>query len=386
MLEIREKLEPMDIPELSAIGPKERLVFFDIETTGLRAGRAELYLIGLLFHDGKDWELIQWFSQGLSDEEELLLRFSGFLNDMRRRHSPQKPILISYNGDGFDIPFISSCLRAYGLPDIKGTVLSFDLYKQLRGLKRILGLPDMKLKTIERFLGIDREDSFSGGELISVYERYRLLLAEGSGEGEKLLSVLLLHNAEDIRNMPAICRMLSYEGLFSGDFSFSSGEILRISGRPVLDLRYSLKGPLPRELYYEDESYVLSASPENDDLLDLAVSLYEGELKYFFADHKNYYYLPAEDRAIHKSVASFVDRKSRKQATKATCYQKREGLFLPEPEAIFAPVYYKDYGADIRYAEFCGDKLADEENMKRYAVSVLGYVQGKINAQRGSKM
>ena len=250
MLEIREKLEPMDIPELSAIGPKERLVFFDIETTGLRAGRAELYLIGLLFHDGKDWELIQWFSQGLSDEEELLLRFSGFLNDMRRRHSPQKPILISYNGDGFDIPFISSCLRAYGLPDIKGTVLSFDLYKQLRGLKRILGLPDMKLKTIEHFLGIDREDSFSGGELISVYERYRLLLAEGSGEGEKLLSVRYSCPVRKVHSLPNWLRLR----FLRSRFQFPSGRKrnprwIQIHNRTLHEVRQYLPRAIRTKCY-----------------------------------------------------------------------------------------------------------------------------------------
>jgi hypothetical protein len=40
----------------------------------------------------------------------------------------------------------------------------------------------------------------------------------------------------------------------------------------------------------------------------LKVPLYEEEMKYFYANYKDYYYLPAEDIALHKSVSSFVDQ------------------------------------------------------------------------------
>ena len=38
----------------------------------------------------------------------------------------------------------------------------------------------------------------------------------------------------------------------------------------------------------------------------LKVPLYEEEMKYFYSNYKDYYYLPAEDTALHKSVSSFA--------------------------------------------------------------------------------
>ena len=56
---------PIDFPEtypLDRIGPKEQLLFFDIETTGFSGDTSQLYLIGCVYHDGFGWKLIQWFA------------------------------------------------------------------------------------------------------------------------------------------------------------------------------------------------------------------------------------------------------------------------------------------------------------------------------------
>lgn len=71
-----------------------------------------------------------------------------------------------------------------------------------------------------------------------------------------------------------------------------------------------------------------------------------GEFKHFYKDYKNYYYLPAEDIAYHKSVSEFVDRSARRQATARTAYTKRTGVFAPvfdkslfNPSFLFRPDY-----------------------------------------------
>ena len=64
-------------------------------------------------------------------------------------------------------------------------------------------------------------------------------------------------------------------------------------------------------------------------MLVLRLPVYDGVLKHFYPDYKNYSYLPAEDTAIHKSVAVYVDKSQRMPATAATCYTKKEGQFLP---------------------------------------------------------
>jgi len=57
----------------------------------------------------------------------------------------------------------------------------------------------------------------------------------------------------------------------------------------------------------------------------------ECELKHYFNDFKNYYYLPAEDEAMHKSVAQYVDASAKQKATRETAYTKKAGHFYPAP-------------------------------------------------------
>ena len=57
-------------------------------------------------------------------------------------------------------------------------------------------------------------------------------------------------------------------------------------------------------------------------ILTLGISLAEGELKRFYSNYKDYYYLIYEDTAIHKSVGEYVDRAARRKATAKTCSYK----------------------------------------------------------------
>jgi hypothetical protein len=68
--------------------------------------------------------------------------------------------------------------------------------------------------------------------------------------------------------------------------------------------------------------------------LTVRIPLYLGEFYHFYKDYRNYYYLPKEDMAVHKSVGSYVDREYRRQATASTCYTKKNGCFFPLPAAF----------------------------------------------------
>ena len=109
------------------------------------------------------------------------------------------------------------------------------------------------------------------------------------------------------------------------------------------------------------------------------------ELKHFYKDYHNYYYLPKEDRAIHKSVGCYVERQYRRTAKASTCYVKKEGIFLPLPkvqkhfgiqienypyEKAF-PVYKKEYKELRRFAEF--DDIFSEKN-----VGIAAYLRDVI--------
>ncbi len=339
------------------LAPRERILFFDIETTGLSAKNASLYLIGAVYYEEGRWKLKQFFAESMYDEPKLLESFFRLLSEKKKAG---RIFLVSYNGEGFDIPFLNNCVRQYGLPYDMKDAFSIDLFKKIKPFRKLLGLCDCKLKTVEKLCGIFREDKYSGGELIYVYEEYLRLSAldpescENNENNrllkEELLRVLLLHNAEDIMDMPQLMGILGYDGLLSGAFRITESLV----ADRVWDIHAELENPLPKSIYLETPEYVLSVSEENEKELNLAVSLYEGELKSFYADYKNYYYLPAEDYAIHKSVGEFVDRKARRQATAKTCYQRVPGTFVPEPEAIFAPMFYKDYKVLPAYGRLPG--------------------------------
>ena len=99
------------------------------------------------------------------------------------------------------VPFVKKRLeyinRRLGknIPDNLEGITKLDLYKMIRPFKTALGLSNLKQKTIERFVGINRIDQMNGGELINVYFNY---LGDRS---QKLRTLLLQHNRDDMEGM-----------------------------------------------------------------------------------------------------------------------------------------------------------------------------------------
>jgi len=189
----------------------------------------------------------------------------------------------------------------------------------------------MKQKTIERFLKISREDLYNGGELIELYHSYT------RQPTKELLDILLLHNREDLEGMTTLYRAMAIP-LFFEEQGFSPVTLSLehtedAFGKARTNAVFTLQTdiPLPVSLSLHGSGTVLKncflAGRERTVLLRLPV--YDGILKHFYPDYKNYSYLPAEDTAIHKSVAVYVDKSQRMPATAATCYTKKEGQFLP---------------------------------------------------------
>lgn len=171
-------------------------VFFDIETTGFSRQTARIYLIGTL-EIGEDKNIFrQYLTECQADEKVLLKKF---LDQIKNKDK-----LISFNGDSFDLPFIKARCQKYKIDcKVLDQIKSLDLYKEIKEGALFLSLENYKLKTIERYMGIYREDLFSGGDLISLYYEYE--------NGDKNLeNILLLHNEEDILNMPNLYSFLAY--------------------------------------------------------------------------------------------------------------------------------------------------------------------------------
>lgn len=298
--------------------PAERLLYFDIETTGFSADVSSLYLIGCLYYRRKTWHTLQWFADDYCSEKSLLTSFFSFVEDF--------DVLIHYNGTGFDLPYLKRKCCQHGLPFSFDGIRSLDIYKELSPYKKLLPLPNLKQKTIEATLQIPREDCFDGGQLISVYVDYIHRKLKRQAGCDQRLALLLLHNREDLQGLFSISALLLPPELTLFQAADDS------SGRLVyhLALPYHLADPLtikkgPLCLTIEGSKVRAVLTP------------FTGELKYFYPDYKNYYYLPMEDRAIHKSVAEYVEKDYRQKARAANCYTRKTGSFLPFPAILPVP-------------------------------------------------
>ena len=76
-----------------------------------------------------------------------------------------------------------------------------------------------------------------------------------------------------------------------------------------------------------------------DEEINLIIKTTDGKLKQYYADYKDYYYLPEEDTVIPKSLGSGIDRKHRKAATRNTCYT----WFTCSDAFLSSPVQQKQY-------------------------------------------
>lgn len=332
----------------------EDTLLYDIETTGLNPKSSQLYLLGILLFHKENIELIQYFAESVLDEEEILEQFFQLCK--------AKKVLISFNGEGFDNRFVESMAKSYGKLPLHLNLKQLDLFKLIRKRKKFYGLESCSLKSCERFLGIHREDRCSGGELISVYQEY---LQDKDSEKKNML---LLHNREDIQNLPALFSFLAYENIFQGNVHFQRAELLvrdemkekndnhqkdnslqikdlelgeRQNSRTTekLCLRFSLPSSVPVPLTLTPKNFLLEIKETS---LCLTVPLYQGELCYFFKDYKDYEFIPSEDRVVHKSLAAMYPKEMREKAKASTAYQKMKTSFLPvfqEEEKVFKKTY-----------------------------------------------
>lgn len=178
--------------------PEGKNIFFDIETTGFSRVYNRVYLIGMLYYSSnkKSWIIEQAFISNPNMEKELVSYFNDKISEFDN--------LISFNGDSFDIPFVKAKLEKYGISHNFNKIASYDIYRRIRAYKYILPLENFKLKSLEEFLGIYREDIYSGKDCIDFYNNY--VRTKDIDLKEKLL----LHNYEDLYYLKDVLAINSY--------------------------------------------------------------------------------------------------------------------------------------------------------------------------------
>lgn len=340
----------------------EECIFFDIETTGFSPATSSIYLIGSLRKVGENLIIDQFFAESKEDEQEVLNQFMSLLN----KHKT----IISFNGIGFDVPFIKAKCDAYGIEEHFKDFHYIDIFKLISSIKFLLKLPNYKQKTLENFLDIHRDDKFTGGELINVYDDY---VKTKSPEAEKLL---LLHNYDDVTGMLDLIPALSYLNILKGGFRIKETEIAPFTsydGKDGQEMIITLENDyiVPKRVSYQIQDYYFTI---NKNTTKIRIPLYEGELKYFYENYKDYFYLPEEDMAIHKSVATFVDKQYRERAKASNCYTRKTGIFLPQQYVIMNPTFKKEYKDKVTYFELTNDFCSSDVMLRRYVKHIFQYV------------
>ncbi len=168
-------------------------VFLDIETTGINSEFNKVILAGVLIKQENTLVSKQLFAEQKEEEKPLLNSLSEILM--------KADLIINYNGSSFDIPFLNRRFQKNGIAFSISRYMSLDLYRIIKKYGYIT-FPDYKLKTIEKFLGINRTDTISGKESVALYNEY--IKTQNSLLKEKIL----LHNFEDIYYLPKILEII----------------------------------------------------------------------------------------------------------------------------------------------------------------------------------
>lgn len=158
-------LKKLPLPEHVRILPdfRDKMVFLDIETTGLFISDE---ITSIILYDGRT------IKSYIKDKN-----FQTFPADIKKYS-----VLVTYNGKKFDLPFLR---RTFGLPLTQAHV---DLYLVLRALGYHGGL-----KSCERQMGIrrEKETDFTGQDAVILWRRYQI------HKDMQALRSLLYYNAQD---------------------------------------------------------------------------------------------------------------------------------------------------------------------------------------------
>ena len=348
-------IDPQLLPDINP----ENCLFLDIETTGFSAINNQIYLIGVSYFTEGTCHIKQWFAESLEDESSIISSFAECLSNYSH--------LIHFNGNRFDIPFLEQRAKYHNLEINFSDYIGIDLYKRTINLKNILVLPNCKQKTVEQFLGLNRQDKYSGGELINTYLQYT------TNPSEILLGELLLHNHDDVIGLIQIMPILYYYTLVDDSLLIKKVQLQESTNflhEKTLELLITLENelPLPKSISVNKNDCFLSA---NDKKVTIKVPVYNKELKYFYKNYKEYYYIEQVDGAFHKSVVTAIDSSLKTQAKAQNCYTRKNSLYLKQFGAIFKPLFKESYLDNTLYLELTQEMKLDREFFTSYVKHII---------------
>lgn len=186
-------LELISFRNMLPLNDDRALVFLDIETMGLNRKRDPIMLIGLMILGSHEGFLYQYFSQKPADERDILQAMSEII--------PPEAIIITYNGQAFDIPYVNYRSAVNDLPYRISKGRGIDLMRLAK--KALPDAPRYTLKAIEICLGIHRDDTLSGAECVKSYGTYL------KTKEPRLAEEICRHNYEDVLHMAPLLQLFA---------------------------------------------------------------------------------------------------------------------------------------------------------------------------------
>lgn len=257
-------------------------IFIDIETTGLSRTYSNIISITVLLFENDTYKIYQIFCQYKVDQPQALK----YLKDLIK----SKTYIITYNGNSFDIPFLSEKAEQNNINIDFDSLIKIDLYNYIKKFKNNIQTVDLKLKTVEKYFDIERNDTLSGKDVLTLYEAYQL-------EPRKEFSYLILkHNYEDVYNLPFV--MNNIIDLFD-DVLYLKDLIITINNKDIaikknmLLCKFNVISNISKDFISHSMNYNMKLSLDSQ---TLEISM---PLKFFSDENiKEFYYLDNDEYKI----------------------------------------------------------------------------------------
>lgn len=160
--------------------------------------------------------------------------------------------------------------------------------------------------------------------------------------------------------------LIAYAQFFRGEFD--AIEHCETDGR-FCSFTLSLKTAVPVPIQASGVYFFLSLTKAS---ALLRIPMFQGELKYFLpGPAKDYYYLPKEDQAVHRSIACYVDKAYRQKATAATCYVRQNGVFLPAADTSLQPCFRESYDSTHFFIAYDTNRFEEHPDDLKHYLSIL---------------
>ncbi|MBZ0274288.1 ribonuclease H-like domain-containing protein [bacterium] len=183
------------LDDAGGLAPADSLSL-DIETAGHPSGAgAFAFMIGLAYYEGRDFVLRQIFCASAEEEAASLWLFA--------EHAAARRFLFTYNGRGFDVPFLARRMRHFGMDPAFAFMPNLDVLLPARRVWKGAAA-DCRLTTLEReVLRVTRRRDIPSWQIPETYGEYV------RQRNVRLLRSTFDHNLYDVATMPALAARMA---------------------------------------------------------------------------------------------------------------------------------------------------------------------------------